>query len=131
MFYLKGRNDFDKNWLDDFFGAPIFKAPELKANVVENEKNYELDLEMPGFNKNEIKISLDNNYLTVEARKESKEEHKEHKYLCKEIRNDVLTRSFYLDNVNEDSVKATYENGILHILVDKQEKNDKKFITID
>ena len=78
---------------------------------------------MPGFKKDEIKVSLENGYLTVSAEKQEKEEEggKDEKYLRRECRVSCQ-RSYYVgDQVEEDSVKAKYENGMLQLVVPKEE----------
>lgn len=120
--YLQTRNNdsydlFDV--FDDFFKPMFFdETKELKTDIKENENNYELDLALPGYGKDEIKISLENGYLTVSATKQKKEENEKH-YLRREI-SESTSRSYYVGNdVSKEQIKAKYLNGILSLTVPK------------
>lgn len=124
--YLQKRNSGDVfDVLEDFF-KPMFYDEQLdsmRTDIKETDKDYRLSIEMPGFKKDEIKVSLENGYLTVSAEKQEKEEEggKEEKYLRRECRVSCQ-RSYYVgDQVEEDSVKAKYENGMLQLVVPKEE----------
>ncbi len=124
---LTTRNDpfdlFDP--FDDFFKPMFFdESKSLKTNIRENEENYELDLALPGYAKDEIKVSLDGGYLTVSARKEKKEENG--RYLCREIQ-ESTSRSYYVGNgITGEEIKAKYENGILSLTVPKEQPRKLK-----
>ncbi len=120
--YLQTRNNnydlFDV--FDDFF-KPVFyeNGRELKTNIKETEDSYELDLELPGYEKNEIKISLDSGYLTVSAARQRKEENGK-KYLRREI-SESTSRSYYVGTgVMQDQIKAKFNNGILTLTFPKE-----------
>ncbi len=130
--YLQTRdnNNYDLfDVFDDFF-KPMFyeNGRELKTNIKETEKEYELDLELPGYGKDEIKISLDDGYLTVSASKQKKEEDGK-KFIRREI-SESTSRSYYVGTgVSREQIKAKYNNGILSLTVPKEQpkqlKNDK------
>ncbi len=126
--YLQRRDDnydlFDV--FDDFFKPAFFEnSRELRTNIKETDKNYELDLELPGYGKDEIKVSLDNGYLTVSAAKHKKEED-DKKYLRREIC-ESTSRSYYVGNgVSQEQIKAKYDNGILSLSVPKEEPERAK-----
>lgn len=105
---------------DDFFKPMFFEENrELRTDIKETEQNYELDLELPGYGKDEIKVSLDNGYLTVSAEKHAKEEDGK-KYLRREIR-ESTSRSYYVGaDVTREQIKAKYDNGILSLVVPKE-----------
>lgn len=135
--YLQTRNNdsydlFDV--FDDFFKPMYFdETKELKTNITENENDYELQLALPGFGKDEIKVSLENGYLTVRASKQKKEENK-NRYLRREI-SESTSRSYYVgSDISQEQIKAKYDNGMLYLNVPKsqpnQPKNDK-FIEIE
>lgn len=120
--YLQKRdqnyNLFDA--FDDFF-RPVFfdDQRDLRTNIREDENNYELDVEMPGYEKEQIKVSLDDGYLTVSAKKEIKEEGGKKNYLRKEI-SESCQRSYYVGgDVAREQIKAKYEKGILSLTVPK------------
>lgn len=130
--YLQTRNNDNSydlfNVFDDFFKPMFFdETQELKTNIKENENDYELDLALPGFGKDEIKVSLENGYLTVSAGKQKTEENK-HNYIRREI-SESTSRSYYVgSDVKQEQIKAKYDNGILRLTVPKsnpkQIKND-------
>lgn len=128
-----GFNVFD-DFFDDFFKPTFFgnHVANMKTDIKERENEYELSVDMPGFDKKDIALSLDNGYLTIEAKREEKEEN-ENNYLRRE-RNFSCRRSYYVgDAVTEEDIKARYENGTLEILVPKKKEKEitKKNIAID
>ena len=128
-----GFNVFD-DFFDDFFKPTFFgnHVTNMKTDIKERENDYELSVDMPGFDKKDIALSLDNGYLTIEAKREEKEEN-ENNYLRRE-RNFSCKRSYYVgDAVTEEDIKARYENGTLEILVPKKKEKEitKKNIAID
>lgn len=135
--YLQNRNSnsyglFDV--FDDFFKPMFFdETQELKTNIRENDSGYELDLALPGFSKDEIKVSLENGYLTVSASKQKKEENK-NQYLRREI-SENTSRSYYVGTeITQDHIKAKYDNGILRLTVPKSNPKQLKsntFISIE
>ena len=106
---------------DDFFKPMFFEeTKELRTDIKETETAYELDLELPGYAKDEIKVSLDNGYLTVSAEKHQKEEEGK-KYLRREIR-ESTSRSYYVGtDLTKEQIKAKYNNGILSLTVPKEQ----------
>ncbi len=137
--YLSRRNDnfgfdfFDRAF-DEFFKPAFFGgAPSvMKTDLKETEKEYELAIDMPGYEKSDINLTLDNGYLTVTAKREEKEEEKD-SYVKRE-RSFSCSRSYYVgDAVTEDDVKAKYVNGTLMLNVPKKEKfvPERKQISIE
>lgn len=117
------------NAFDNFF-APVFyddNSRYMRTDIEETDEGYELSVDMPGFEKEDIKLSMENGYLTVSAERKEKENSK--KYLRKE-RAVSFTRTFYLPDVNENAIKATYKSGVLGITLPKEEQK-KKTISID
>lgn len=111
----------DENWLP-------------AANVKEDDKSYEISLAVPGMQKENIKLEIENQMLTVSGeRKEEKKEEKD-SFVMREYQCDSFSRSFSLsDKADEDTIKAQYEDGILKIMVGKKEaeiKNPKKVLTV-
>lgn len=128
-----GFNFFD-DIFDDFF-KPVFygnQASNMKTDIRETDKGYELSVDMPGFDKKEIALSLDNGYLTIQAKREEKEE--DGKNYVRRERNFSCKRSYYVgDALTEEDVKAKYENGTLVIDVPKVKEREitRKNIQID
>ena len=124
-----GENLFD-DWIDFSF-PDIDKAlygkhakNEMKTDVRETEDGYELDIDLPGFKKDEVTAQLDNGYLTIQASKglDKEQKDKKGKYIRKERYAGSMSRSFYVgDAITEEDVHAKYEDGILKLSVPKKE----------
>ena len=124
-----GENLFNDDWMN--FGFPeVEKAlygkhasHEMKTDVRETDSGYEVDIDLPGFKKDEINIQLDNGYLSISAAKglDKDEQDKEGKYIRKERYAGSMSRSFYVGNaITQDDIKAKYESGILRLSVSKK-----------
>ena len=124
-----GENLFHDDWMN--FGFPeVEKAlygkhasHEMKTDVRETDSGYEVDIDLPGFKKDEINIQLDNGYLSISAAKglDKDEQDKEGKYIRKERYAGSMSRSFYVGNaITQDDIKAKYESGILRLSVPKK-----------
>ena len=125
-----GENLFNDDWMD--FGFPeVDKAlygkhasHEMKTDVKETDSGYEVDIDLPGFKKDEINAQLDNGYLTISASKglDKEEKNKEGKYIRKERYAGAMSRSFYVgDALTQEDIKAKYESGILRLSIPKKE----------
>ncbi len=112
-------------------------AREMKTDVHEHEDHYEVDIDLPGFKKDEITLSLENGYLSVTAAKgvDKDEKNKKGKLIRQERYAGTLQRSFYVgDGLTETDVTARFENGVLSLCVPKQEARkvpEKKVIMIE
>ena len=125
-----GENLFNDDWMN--FGFPeVDKAlygkhagNVMKTDVKETETGYEVDIDLPGFKKDEINAKLDNGYLTISAAKglDKDEQDKNGKYIRRERYAGSMSRSFYVgEGVTEEDIKAKYEDGILRLVVPKKE----------
>ncbi len=136
--YLTRRNNdfgfgiFD-DMFDEFFKPVVYTGRHsMNTDVKKIDDGYELSIDMPGFEKENITISLSNGYLTVQAKREEKEE-SDKTYVRKE-RSFSCSRSYYVgENVTEDDVKAKYLNGTLTLIVPENKKKEieRKNIQID
>ena len=139
-----GENLFNDDWLD--FGFPeVDKAlygkhasHEMKTDVKETDSGYEVDIDLPGFKKDEINVQLDNGYLSISAAKglDKEEKNKEGKYIRKERYAGAMSRSFYVgEHVAVEDIHPKYENGILSFTVPKKEQKaveeKNKFIAFE
>ena len=138
-----GENLFNDDWMD--FGFPeVDKAlygkhagHVMKTDVKETDAGYEVDIDLPGFKKDEISARLDDGYLTISASKglDKDEKNKEGKYIRKERYAGAMSRSFYVGgDVTEEDIKAKYEDGILRLSIPKKEAKaveNKKYIAIE
>lgn len=105
---------------DDFF-KPTYNT-QMNTNIVESDKEYKLHIELPGFKKDEIKISVDEGKLVIEASKKEEKEKEDKNYLHKEIYEGKLRRVYKLGNINVDKMEAKLDHGILEIIIPKEEK---------
>lgn len=112
-------SDFFDN--DRFFDADWLRKQSVPAvNVKETEKSFEIELAAPGLTKKDFEISVDNGMLTISSEKKEEKEEKEKNYTRKEFSYSSFSRSFTLpENVNEEDVKAYYEDGILKLHIAK------------
>ena len=125
-----GENLFNDDWMD--FGFPeVDKAlygkhanNVMKTDVKETDTGYEVDIDLPGFKKDEINAQLDNGYLTISAAKglDKDEKDKKGKYIRKERYAGAMSRSFYVgEGITQEDIKAKYDDGILRLSVPKKE----------
>ncbi len=139
--FLRTRNNcfLDDDLFSDFFNEPVFVDNKhlMKTDIKENEKDFEITIDMPGYDKENIKMSLDNGYLTVEGHVEKVEKDngdKKH-FLRRERYYGSMSRSYYVgDSIKEEDIKASFKNGVLNVIVPKKvEKKleEKKYIAIE
>lgn len=125
----------EKFYLDDFFDdfVPIPKMPknEMKCDIYEKGGRVHIELDVPGFNKDDVKVDLDDGILTIVASKHEDKEEKEKNYYRKERSYGSFKRQFNVGNVKENEIDAKFNNGVLKISFPKEEqKQTKKFIAI-
>ncbi|HJC09496.1 MAG TPA: Hsp20/alpha crystallin family protein [Candidatus Blautia ornithocaccae] len=140
-----GENLFD-DFMDfpfdrEFFGRrPLYGNSEkniMKTDVKETDNAYELDIDLPGFKKDEVTAKLENGYLTISATKgmNKDEQNKEGKYIRRERYAGAMSRSFYIgENVQQEDIHAKFEDGILKLTVPKEDPKkveEKKYISIE
>lgn len=133
---------FGENLLDDFFGKSPFNnygvSDLMKTDIKDNGQAYEIAINMPGFQKEDIKAELKDGYLTISASANQivHEENEKGHYIRKERYSGSCSRSFYVGNeVTQEEIKAKYNNGILLLTVPKKETkaaiDQKRYIAID
>ena len=111
----------------------------MKTDIKETDEGYELEIDLPGFTKDEVKVSLDNGYMTVSAAKgldKDEQEKKSGKYIRRERYAGACERSFYVgDEITEEDVKGEFKHGMLKLFVPKKEAKpaveQKKYISIE
>ena len=130
---------FGESLLDDFVNdfafpyAPAKKvygkeaAPLMRTDVKETKTGYELEIELPGVKKEDVKAELKDGYMTITASTDSKKEEKQDgKYIRKERYSGTTSRSFYVgEDLTQEDIKAKFENGVLKVLVPKKEEQPK------
>ena len=129
MLITKLNNNYFDNLLQDFFKEDN-EYKTLKTNIIENDDSYTMELLVPGFDKEDINITLENEYLTIEI---NKKEEKEKEYLLKEINNYSYKRSYYVGKIELNDIKAKLNNGILSLSILKIKEKEKKIkkVTIE
>ena len=138
MMIPRRRNDFDL-W-DEMFRDPFFTEGEtklMKTDIKEKKDKYIIDVDLPGYEKENIDIEIENGYLkvTAKATKDVDESDEDEKYIHKERFYGECSRSFYVGNDGkEEDIKASFKNGILTLCVPKEEQKkleERKKIQID
>ena len=142
-------NFYRRNLFDSFFdeftrptariGAGEYQtAPTMKTDVIEADGAFELDIELPGYAKEDITAELKKGYLTITASDHSDQEEKDEngKYIRRERYYGSCSRSFYVgENVKQEDIKAKFENGILKVVIPKvepkKELEEKQLIAIE
>ena len=142
-----GESLFDDDWMDfpfdrDFWGKknPLYgkRAKNLmKTDIREHDGGYEVDIDLPGFKKDESNVDLEDGYLTISAAKgmDKDEEKKKGRYIRRERYAGAVQRSFYVgDALTQEDIKAKYEHGILKLSIPKKDAKaveTKKTIAIE
>ena len=128
---------FGENLFDEFFADPfgLGRASDasdhlygknaknlMKTDIREKDNSYELDIDLPGFKKDELNIELNNGYLTVSAAKglDKDEQDKDGRYIRRERYSGQVARSFYVGDLKPEDIGAKYEDGILKLAVPKE-----------
>ena len=136
MMIPRKRNEF--NLFEDIFDYPFFEKRDsklMRKDIKEKGENYIIDIDLPGYEKGNIEIELENGYLKVNAKVNKNIDDQNEKYIHKERFYGECSRSFYVgDNVKEEDIKAGFKNGILSLTFPKNEQKkveEKKYIQID
>lgn len=121
-----------KFYLNDIFDDFITsKEDNMKCDIYEKDGNYHIEMDVPGFNKENIKIEAKKDYLTITAEKSNDEEEKDKNYMHRERTYGKYQRSFYLGDLDAENIDAEFNNGVLKITVPKKNAEDgKKYIEI-
>ena len=141
---------FGENLFDDFFTDPfgMMVMPQrhdplygkhsknlMKTDVRETENSYELDVDLPGFKKEDIQLQLDGDTLTIQAQRHSEheEQEKKGKYVCCERSYGAYSRSFDVSGIRAEGITASYDSGVLTLKLPKKtvEVSSSRQISID
>ena len=155
MLLAKNNTVFDTFFGDPWFNDPWFDDRDIQkaqkklyghnekklmlTDIKESDKGYELEMDLPGFKKEEIKASIENGYLIISAEKGLEKDEKESegkKYICRERYTGSCQRAFYVgDDIEKDDIKASFKHGILHLDIPKKQPKpqveENKFISIE
>ena len=131
MSLLPGKFYFD-DFFDDFAPMPKMPKMDMKCDVYEKGGNVHIELDVPGFDKKDIKLDVEDGILTIEATREEEKEDEEKNYYRKERVCGSFRRQFNIGNIEEDKIHAKFDKGVLKISFPKEEKKEtKKFIEIN
>ena len=113
---------------DDFFSViPNRTSLTPAVNIRESEKNYILDLAIPGLDKKDLKIDINEDVLTISSETKNETEESSDGYKRKEFSFSTFTRSFWIpENVEREKIEANYKDGILSVELPKQEEEKNK-----
>ena len=137
---------FGKDLFDDFWGFPFYDDKDwkrmekklyghrgknlMKTDIRESDEGYKVEIDLPGFKKDEIQVSLENGYLTGSAEKGIEKDEKEDKkesYIHRERYSGACSRSFYVgDIVTEEDIKGEFKHGVLELFIPKKEAKQKE-----
>jgi len=123
------------NWdsiLDRFFDDGFDGGARVPAvDVRENEKEYQMEAELPGLTEKDIEVKIENGVLTISSKKEESREENEKGYLRKERKQFSFCRSFSLpENTDADKISATFKNGLLNVTIPKAPEAKPKMIEV-
>lgn len=145
---------FGRDLFDDLFDFPFYDDKEsdklekklyghrsknlMKTDIQETENGYVLEMDLPGFSKDEVKASLKDGYLTIRAEKGLDKEEKDEKtakYIRRERYAGLCERSFYVGDVNDADIKGEFKHGILKLTIPKEQPKKEidttKYIELD
>lgn len=112
-----------KNIYNDEYCGGKMETYSQKVNVAENENNYQIDVLVPGYSKEEIKVTIDKNQLTIASAEQKEQSTEKANYLRHEFSKKPFSRTFELpENVEADKIEASHQNGILSIVLPKRAK---------
>lgn len=136
------RNNFGFDLFDEMFKDPFFSRREnqnavMKTDIREKDGDYLMDIDLPGFSKDDISAELHDGYMTVTAKKEENNDEKDDKgnYIHRERYSGSCSRRFYVGDISEADIKASFKDGTLHLEIPKEDpkklEEQKKLISIE
>jgi HSP20 family protein len=128
------RNSIFPSIVDEFFGKDLpgfinldYGISNPSVNIIETKEEFKIDLAAPGLEKDDFRIKLHNNVLTISCEKENKAEENNERIMRREFSYSQFSRSFSLpQSANAENVNATYKNGVLSIVIPKKEEAKEK-----
>jgi HSP20 family protein len=117
-------NVLDRGFLDDFFSEDLvpMRVGAFKTDISDNEKEYVIEADLPGFAKEAIQVEIVDNHLTIRAKKDDLTEENQGNYIRKERYLGEVSRTFIFDDVNEAEIKAEFKEGVLKLTLPKKEQ---------
>ncbi|WP_055669953.1 heat shock protein Hsp18 [Desnuesiella massiliensis] len=132
---LRRRDNFD-DLFNDFFNENFLSPFNMMENsfgvdLKETDENYLIEADLPGVKKEDINVNFENNHLTISAKRDDSTEEKKENYVRRERHYGEFKRSFYVDNVDENSINASFNDGVLKLVLPKLNKNKDSKRKID
>ncbi|MER2064155.1 MAG: Hsp20/alpha crystallin family protein [Alkalibacterium sp.] len=126
--------DLRRQFFDDTFDQVLGEAGNFKTDIIEDDKEYTVEAELPGMDKENIELDYHDNILSISAMQESEtnEEDKERNYIRRERSSRSFSRQFLIRDVDEDNISARFNNGVLEVKLPKKasDKPENKRIDI-
>lgn len=143
MMMMPRRNSFGLDLFDEMFKDPFFSRADntkavMKTDIKEKDGDYLMEIDLPGFQKEDINAELKDGYMTITATKNESNDTKDEdgNYIHRERYTGSCSRTFYVgDGVTEEDIKASFKDGTLHLIIPKEEpkklEEQKKLISIE
>ncbi|MFC0904950.1 heat shock protein Hsp18 [Clostridium sp. MT-14] len=131
------RGDEFEKFMRSFFNHDFLPAGlngfgrDFKVDLKENDDSYVVEADLPGMNKDSIDLGFENNYLTISAKREDSREDKREDFVRRERSYGEFKRSFYIDNVDDKKISASFKDGVLKVDLPKSEKHKNRGKRID
>ncbi|NLP43391.1 MAG: Hsp20/alpha crystallin family protein [Peptococcaceae bacterium] len=122
---------FENFFNDSLLPASVFGNAQMKVDIQETPKEFIFEAEIPGANKDEINLEIDDNHLTISVNRQEEANETRDNYIRRERRSSAMARSFAVDNIIPEKATAKYENGILTINLPKKEETSPRYRKID
>lgn len=125
--------DLRRQFFDDTFDQVLGEAGNFKTDIIEDDKEYTVEAELPGMDKENIELDYHDNVLSISAKQESEtnEEDEERNYIRRERSSRSFSRQFLIRDVDEDNISARFNNGILEVKLPKKESDKPENKRID
>ncbi|OJF91777.1 Hsp20/alpha crystallin family protein [Alkalibacterium sp. 20] len=125
--------DLRKLFFDDMFDGSLGDVGSFKTDIIEDEKEYTVEAELPGMSKEDIELDYNDNVLSISAKHESEtDEHDEERnYVRRERSSRSFSRQFLIRDIDEDDISARFDNGVLEVKLPKKESNQPTTKRID
>ncbi len=121
---LMTRDPFFGSLFDDLFERKKHNMT-MRSDIYEKDGNYVIEVDVPGFKKDEVQVDYDSGYVTITAKKADEDEDKKANYIKRERFYGELTRSYYVGDLDENKIKAKFEDGTLQLTFPKEEVETK------
>lgn len=126
---FKEMNQIFNSMMEEFFtpeSFPSMNMEGIKVDIKEKDEEYILEGEIPGVDKKDIKLELRDDILSISVERDEQIKEERENYIRKERRSGILQRSFYLDNIKKDEIKAKFKDGILYVRLPKNKSSQPK-----